>query len=79
MQELLRIAEQRSARIIFGGDTKQIQSVEACDALRVLEKESRLKSVSLTQVRRLREPVRAEHFSHDAGSQIVGIAVRRME
>ena len=52
MGELLRIAEQRSTRIVFGGDTKQIQSVEAGDALRVLEKESRLKSVALTQVRR---------------------------
>ena len=38
--------------IVFSGDTRQIQSVEAGDALRVLEKESRLKSVSLTQVHR---------------------------
>jgi conjugative relaxase-like TrwC/TraI family protein len=52
MWELLRIAEQRSARVVFSGDTKQIQSVEACDALRVLEKESRLKSTTLTQVQR---------------------------
>src|SRR4029453_16482508 len=52
MWELLRIAEQRSARIVFSGDTKQIQSVEACDALRVLEQESRLKSTGLTQVQR---------------------------
>ena len=41
-----------SARIVFSGDTKQIQSVEACDALRVLEKESQLKSIELTQVQR---------------------------
>jgi ATP-dependent exoDNAse (exonuclease V) alpha subunit len=52
MCELLRIAEQQSSRIVFSGDTKQIRSVEAGDALRVLEKESRLKSVSLTQVHR---------------------------
>jgi len=30
----------------------RFQSVEACDALRVLEKESRLKSIALTQVQR---------------------------
>jgi conjugative relaxase-like TrwC/TraI family protein len=50
MAQVLRLAERQSARIVFSGDTRQIQSVEACDALRVLEKESRLKSCSLTQV-----------------------------
>ncbi len=52
MVELLRLAETRSARIVFSGDTRQIQSVEACDALRILEQESRLKTVALGQVRR---------------------------
>ena len=52
MAAVLRIAEQQNARIILSGDTKQIQSVEAGDALSILEKESRLKTVSLTQVQR---------------------------
>ena len=52
MAEFLRLAELNDARVVFTGDTKQIQSVEACDALRVLEKESRLKSVALTEVQR---------------------------
>jgi ATP-dependent exoDNAse (exonuclease V) alpha subunit len=52
MWEMLRLAERQSARLVFSGDTKQIQSVEAGDALRVLEKESRLKSVALAQVQR---------------------------
>jgi conjugative relaxase-like TrwC/TraI family protein len=52
MCELLRIVEERSARVVFSGDTRQIQSVEAGDALRVLERESRLKGVTLTQVQR---------------------------
>jgi conjugative relaxase-like TrwC/TraI family protein len=52
MWELLRLTEKKSARIVFSGDTKQIKSVEACDALRILEKESRLKSTALTQVKR---------------------------
>jgi hypothetical protein len=38
--------------LFFSGDTKQIRSVEAGDALRILEKESRLKTVALTQVQR---------------------------
>ena len=52
MSELLKLAEEQSMRIIFSGDTRQIRSVEASDALRILEKESQLKSVSLTEVQR---------------------------
>jgi ATP-dependent exoDNAse (exonuclease V) alpha subunit len=52
MADFLRLAEEHSLRIIFSGDTKQIQSVEAGDALRILEKESKLKTVALTQVQR---------------------------
>jgi conjugative relaxase-like TrwC/TraI family protein len=56
MHELLKLAEQQSARIVFSGDTKQIQSVEAGDALRVLENESRLKSTALIEVHRQASP-----------------------
>ncbi len=52
MSELLRFIEQCRARAVFCGDTRQIQSVEAGDALRILEKESRLKSIALTEVQR---------------------------
>jgi conjugative relaxase-like TrwC/TraI family protein len=52
MSEILQLADQRSTRIIFSGDTRQIRSVEASDALRVLERESHLKSVSLSEVQR---------------------------
>ena len=52
MSEFLRLAEAGGARVVFSGDTRQIQSVGACDALRILEKESRLKSIALTQVQR---------------------------
>lgn len=55
MSELLRFAERSDARVIFSGDTRQIQSVEAGDAWRVLEKESRLKSTSLVEVQRQTE------------------------
>ena len=52
MSELLALAERSRIQILFSGDTRQLQSVEAGDALRVLEQESRLKSVSLSQVQR---------------------------
>ncbi len=70
MYNLLRIARQESARIVFSGDTKQIRSVEAGDALRVLEQESRLKTVSSTQVRPQTEPGYREaiqEFRRDPG------------
>lgn len=52
MSEFLHLVEQHSARAVFCGDTRQIQSVEAGDALRILEKESRLKSIALTEIQR---------------------------
>ena len=52
MAEVLALAERLDTRLVFSGDTKQLQSVEASDALRVLERESRLQSTSLTQVQR---------------------------
>jgi conjugative relaxase-like TrwC/TraI family protein len=52
MEGLLRLAEQHMTRVVFSGDTRQIPSVEASDALRILERESQMKSVSLTGVQR---------------------------
>jgi len=56
MQSLVHLAEDHGARIIFSGDTRQIRSVEASDALRILETESGLKSISLTGVQRQTNP-----------------------
>jgi ATP-dependent exoDNAse (exonuclease V) alpha subunit len=44
MEGILRLAGREQARILFSGDTRQIQSVEASDALRVLERESQMKT-----------------------------------
>jgi conjugative relaxase-like TrwC/TraI family protein len=52
MTALLDLAEHQAARLVFSGDTRQLQSVEAGDALRILERESGLRRVSLTQVQR---------------------------
>jgi conjugative relaxase-like TrwC/TraI family protein len=55
MARLLEAAEKAKARIIFVGDTQQIRSVEACDALRILQKESKLKTAKITEVHRQHE------------------------
>jgi len=52
MAELLKLAEQHKMRLILVGDVKQIKSVEACDALRILQKESRLKTAKISKVMR---------------------------
>ena len=72
MQSLLHLAEDQGARIVFSGDTRQIPSVEASDALRILERESGLKSVSLTEVQRqtnsfYREAVKTMRHSPEQG------------
>ncbi|MGC2793902.1 MAG: AAA family ATPase, partial [Candidatus Sulfotelmatobacter sp.] len=72
MQSLLHLAEDQGARIVFSGDTRQIPSVEASDALRILERESCLKSVSLTEVQRqtnslYREAVKTMRHSPEEG------------
>ncbi len=74
MQELLHVASDHHARIVFSGDTRQVQSVEAGDALRILERESSLKSVSLTEVQRqthalYRDAVKTLRQSPDEGFQ----------
>ena len=50
--ELLAIAEQHSARVLFLGDSRQHTAVEAGDFLRVLESHSKLHRVELTAIRR---------------------------
>jgi ATP-dependent exoDNAse (exonuclease V) alpha subunit len=72
MQSLLHLAEHQGARIVFSGDTRQIPSVEASDALRILERESGLMSVSLTEVQRqtnsaYREAVKTIRHSPEEG------------
>ena len=52
LAELLDLAEKHGARILFSGDTRQLRSVEACDALRILEEDSQLKTFALKSVQR---------------------------
>jgi ATP-dependent exoDNAse (exonuclease V) alpha subunit len=52
MEELLRLANRFDARIVFTGDTKQLQSVEASDSLRILISEKAIASRGLLKVQR---------------------------
>lgn len=52
MAELIGLAKDKGARIVYVGDSAQIKSVEAGDALRVLERESALQTVSVRQIQR---------------------------
>ena len=50
--ELLRLAEEHEARVLFIGDSRQHSSVEAGDFLRVLETHSHMRRVELGAIRR---------------------------
>ena len=52
MEALFRLAQEKHARLILSGDTRQHGAVEASDALRAIEKYSGLESVELTNIRR---------------------------
>lgn len=53
--QILRLADERQARIIFLGDSRQHSSVEAGDFLRILERHSSLHRVEVTDIRRQQE------------------------
>jgi conjugative relaxase-like TrwC/TraI family protein len=55
MTRLMNIAEKNDNRVIFLGDYRQHQSVDAGDAFRLLEKEGGLAYAKLTQNRRQRD------------------------
>lgn len=52
MYRLIDAAQKAGARIVFSGDTAQIKSVSEGDALRILERESKLHNTALLQVQR---------------------------
>lgn len=52
MAGLIELTQKAKGRLILVGDTQQIHSVAATDALRILQKESKLKTATLQEVRR---------------------------
>src|SRR5437016_8673860 len=52
MLDLMRLARERNARVILSGDTRQHGAVEASDALRAIERHSRVRPVELHTIRR---------------------------
>ncbi len=52
MLELIRLAQERNARLVLSGDTRQHGAVEASDALLAIERHSGIQSVELHQIRR---------------------------
>lgn len=55
MSRLLKVAKDQGARVVFSGDTAQIKAVDAGDALRILERESDLQTVSIRQISRQKD------------------------
>jgi conjugative relaxase-like TrwC/TraI family protein len=55
MTRLLEIAEKQKARIILTGDTRQHNSVERGDAMRIIIQKSRVKAARVTTIQRQRK------------------------
>lgn len=54
-RDLMRIAQSRNARIIFGGDTRQHSSVTRGDALRILNTVGGIKSAEVSRIYRQKD------------------------
>lgn len=52
MNKILAIAKEQNARVIFSGDTKQHNSVERGDALRIIQKYSGIASITVDKIQR---------------------------
>lgn len=55
MNKVFSIAKEQSARIILSGDTKQHNSVQRGDALRVIQKYSGVKPITVSRIQRQKE------------------------
>lgn len=60
MLELLRLAQERFARVILSGDTRQHGAVEASDALLAIERHSGVHPIELHRIRR-QDPARGRN------------------
>ncbi len=52
MNKIFAIAKAQSARVILSGDTKQHNSVERGDALRIIQQETEIKPVTVSKIQR---------------------------
>ena len=55
MEEIFKLAREKNTRVLFVGDTKQHTSVEAGDALRLLERYSPILTAEILDVRRQKD------------------------
>jgi conjugative relaxase-like TrwC/TraI family protein len=62
--DLLRIADEQKARIIFVGDTRQHSSVQRGDALRILNKVGGIHTAELSKIRRQTDAAYREAVEH---------------
>ena len=52
MNQILAIAKEQSARVILSGDTKQHNSVQRGDALRIIQDEAQIKPITVSKIQR---------------------------
>ncbi|MDR1280498.1 MAG: relaxase domain-containing protein [Opitutaceae bacterium] len=76
MRDLCRLAKTYDYRLLLVGDTKQHGSVEAGDALRAIQKFTKVPVARLTQIRRQKDPAFREAVADLAAGDAAGAVAR---
>lgn len=79
LKGLADIAEKQSARLLLVGDSAQHKSVEAGDAARILERESRVRVVTLSEVHRQAANPAYRAAAMDLAAGRIDAALRRLD
>ncbi|MFZ5496519.1 MAG: MobF family relaxase [Verrucomicrobiota bacterium] len=79
LKELVDVVEKQSARLVLVGDSGQHKSVEAGDAARIVEKETRVRVVELKEVRRQAANPAYKAAAEDLAAERVAAGLRKLD
>ena len=79
LKQLIDVAENQQARLLLVGDSAQHKSVEAGDAARIIERESRVRVVTLSEVHRQAVYPAYKAAAEDLAAGRVASAIKRLD
>ena len=79
LKQLVDIAEKQDARLLLVGDSAQHKSVEAGDAARIIERESRVRVVTLSEVHRQAVNPAYKAAAEDLAAGRVASGIKRLD
>jgi len=79
LKQLVDIAEAQKARLVLVGDSGQHKSVEAGDAARIVEKESRVRVADLKEVRRQAANPAYKAAAEDLAADRIAVGLQKLD